>query len=257
MLTVAFPESGDPAAILASADTLERIEAICRRKFFNPDEADECFVFVLDGLKADDCRRLRSFKGRASLKTFLYTLVNSLAADFSRRKYGRRRLPETVKRLGDLAQAVYRLVCWKRYSWSEAYEIACLEGLFRGGYGLFLKETEPVKEAPCRRNPYFVSTDKEDAWVPEPAGSEPNPLESLLAKMEEEEKFKAAKIIKEISSTLSEEDRLLLALVYGSGRSAAMAGRSVGLKPGTARKRLKRILTLFKAGLLAQGIRRG
>ncbi len=257
MLSTAFQETEDPAGLLASAETLERIEAVCRRRFFDPAEADECFIFVLDGLKADDCRRLRAFKGRSSLKTFLYTLVNSLATDFSRHKYGRRRLPETVKRLGELARTVYTLVCWKRYSWGEAYEIVCLEGLFKGGYGLFLSETEKIKEAPCRQNPYFVSTDEDRTWVPEPSGKEPNPLESLLARMEEEEKARAAGIIREVSATLAPEDRLLLSLVYGSGHSAALAGRSVGLKPATARKRLKRILTRFREALLAQGIRRG
>ncbi len=257
MLSLVPEVKEDPGQTLSSAETLERIEAICRRRFFDPNEADECFIFVLDGLKADDYKRLRSFKGRSSLKTFIYTLVNSLATDFSRRKYGRRRLPETIKRLGELAQAVYRLVCWQRYSWSDAYEIVSLEGLFKGGFGGFLKETEPVKEAPCRQNPYFVSTDNDQTWTPEPAGLEPNPLESLLAKMEQEDRVRAAGIIRAVSASLSEEDRLLISLVYGSGHSAALAGKSVGLKPATARKRLKRILTLFKTGLLAQGIRGG
>ena len=119
-----------------------------------------------------------------------------------------------------------------------------------------LRETEPVKEAPCRQNPHFVSTDNQEGWSPDPADSEPNPLESLLFKMDREEKVRAGRIIREISATLSREDRLLLALVYGSGRSAALAGKSVGLKPGTARKRLKRLLAQLKEGLLAQGIRR-
>ena len=246
----------NPAEILASAEILERIESICRRRFFDAAEADECFIFVLEGLRADDCKRLRAFKGRSSLTTFLYTLVNSLATDFHRHKYGRMRLPETVKRLGQLAQRVYALVCWQRYSWSEAYEIVCLEGLFSAGYGRFLAETEEVKEAPCRRNPHFVSTEEDRTWIPEPAGEEPNPLEILMARMEAREKAEAARIIKKITAALEPEERLLISLVYGSGHSVALAGRTVGLKPATARKRLQRILTRFKEALLARGIRR-
>jgi RNA polymerase sigma factor (sigma-70 family) len=243
-----------PENILSSADTLGRIEAVCRRRFPDESEADEAFLYVLEGLKADDFRRLRSYQGRAKLTTFIHTLTNSLASDFKRRRYGRKRIPKLVSRLGPWAEEVYRLVCWQGYQLREAFEIVRLEGLFQGGFGRFIKETEAVKEAPCRENPRFFSVDNEKGPIRDIPDQGLNPLEALLSALEEESRLKAAGIIREALSGLEEADRILIRLVYESGHSAASAGRVAGLSPNAARKRLKSILTGLKEVLLSQGI---
>ena len=117
----------DPKALLTSEDVLNKVEAVCRRRFPDQNEADECYLFVIDGLKASDYKGLRAYKGQSSLNTYLYTLINSLASDFKRQKYGRKRIPKRVSRLGEWAETVYRLVCWQRYSYKEAYDIAIIE----------------------------------------------------------------------------------------------------------------------------------
>jgi hypothetical protein len=50
----------DPAQILASGDILEKIEAVCKRHFSAENDRNECYVFVLDSLKANDFKRLRA-----------------------------------------------------------------------------------------------------------------------------------------------------------------------------------------------------
>jgi len=99
----------DPATILASSDTLDKIEAVCKRHFYTENDRHECSIFVLDHLRADNFKRLRAFKGKSKFSTYLYSLVNSLAIDFRRKRYGRRRIPAAVVRLGRWAEAVYRL----------------------------------------------------------------------------------------------------------------------------------------------------
>ncbi|MBW1712017.1 MAG: sigma-70 family RNA polymerase sigma factor [Deltaproteobacteria bacterium] len=247
--------SFDPETLLASAQTLGQIEAVCRRRFPDGNEADECYIYVLDGLRDDDCRRLRSFQGRASLKTYIYTLINSLASDFKRHKYGRKRIPKMVSRLGQWAEAVYRFVCWQKYSYQEAYEMVSLEGLFEGSFSQFLKRVNPLKEAPCRENPRFVSVDDDEARAPDLADPQANPLEQLLTKLDHQRRLTAARIIRETTAQLPEIDQLLVKLVYGSDLSVAAAGRSAGLSVSATRKRLKGILIRFRAGLLAEGIR--
>ena len=246
-----------PETILSSAETLGRIEAICRRRFPDPSEADEAYLFVLEGLKADDFRRLRSFKGRAKLTTFIHTLVNSLASDFKRKRYGRKRIPKLISRLGAWAEMVYRLVCWQGYRLWEAFEIVRLEGLYQGSFGRFMQDSEAIKDAPCRENPRFFSVDSEEGRVREIPDQGQNPLEELLSALEEESRLKAAATIREAVGSLDEADRLLIRLVYESDHSAASAGRVTGLPPDAARKRLKSILTGLKEVLLAQGIGRG
>ena len=44
----------EPEEILSSADVLAKIEAVCRRNFFAENDQNECYVFVIDSLKADD-----------------------------------------------------------------------------------------------------------------------------------------------------------------------------------------------------------
>ena len=122
----------DPAAILASSDLLQKIEAACRRHFSAESDQDECYIFVLDSLKADNFKRLRAFKGNSKLTTYLFSLINSLVIDYRRKKYGRRRIPAAVAKLGKWAEAVYRLVCWQKFSFDDAYDFLQVDGVVKG-----------------------------------------------------------------------------------------------------------------------------
>ncbi|MGD8264064.1 MAG: hypothetical protein PVJ22_17000, partial [Desulfobacterales bacterium] len=104
----------DPEKILSSGDILEKIEAVCKRHFSNENDQNESYVFILDSLKANNFKRLRAYKGKSKLTTYLYSLINSLIIDFRRKRYGRRRIPAGVAKLGTWAEAVYRLVCWQK-----------------------------------------------------------------------------------------------------------------------------------------------
>jgi hypothetical protein len=62
----------DPEKILSSDEILEKIEAVCKRHFSTEIDQNECYVFVIDGLKADNFKRLRAYKGRSKLSTYLF-----------------------------------------------------------------------------------------------------------------------------------------------------------------------------------------
>ena len=120
----------DCTTLLQDSHTLRQLETVCRKRFGDAAEADECFLFILEKCREDDFHRLRAFLGKSSLKTYLYTLFNNLAADFKRARFGRRRIPKVVCALGAWAEEVYRLVCWQRYSYEDAWEIASLNILY-------------------------------------------------------------------------------------------------------------------------------
>jgi len=246
----------NPETFLKSAETLKRIEAVCKRRFHDENDADECFNHVIDGLSDSDYRRLRSYKGKSSLNTYVYTLINSLVSDFKRKRYGRKRIPKVVSRLGALAEAVYRLICWEGFSLSEAYDITVIEGLYEGTQEEFLKETDPVREAPCRENPRFSSLDDPSSGSPtHMVESGASPLESLMEKLDGEGRITAVRIIREITEQLPDQDVLLLKLVYGSDLPLTRVEKVIGMKKGTARKRLKTLLTKYRERLLTEGIR--
>ncbi len=243
------------ADILKDQNTLKQIEAVCRKLFGQAAEADECFLYILEKCREDNCRRLGCFAGRSSLKTYLYTLCNNLAIDFKRAKFGRRRIPKMVRDMGAWAEVIYRLVCWQRYSYEDAWEIASLDGTYTDSFNRFLSDIEELGKAPCSENPHFFSIEAQDR--PESLADPnvaSNPLESLLKKLGRQKRLQAARIIRNHTGTLTAEDQLLIRLIYGDNHSMAGAGRLVGLQPMQAQRRLKKILRGFRESLLAQGI---
>jgi len=249
--------SEDPKTLLASEEVLHRIDWICRRRFPDENDAVECHNYVFDKLLEDDCRRLRLYKGRGgcSFTTYVYTVINSLVVDFVREREGRRRIPEIVSRLGQLAVAVYELICHKRYSLSDAFEMLCMRDLYKAGYDAFLAEVEIVSAAPCPEKRVFMTMDDPDSPGPEISDVEDNPLEQLLARLDQERRIKASRVIREVTSELSEEDQMLVRLKFASDCRTGEVAKALGLEAAMIRKKLKSLLTRYRARLLSEGIR--
>jgi len=246
----------DPEKLLSSSDLLVKIETVCKRRFSAENDQNECYVYVIDGLKADNFQRLRAFKGKSKLNTFLYSLINALVVDFRRKQYGRRRVPAGVAKLGKWAETVYRFVCWQKFTFDDAYDFLRVEGLYSGSYFQFIQEIEPIKKAPCRENPAFQSLDETGNNVLKNIYDQSaDPLEFLIHKLDHEKRIKAIKVIRATTAALPEEDQLLVRLVYGSDQSVTAAAKVIGLPASTAGKRLKRLLTKYREKLLAEGIR--
>ena len=245
-----------PEDILASREILSKIEAICKRHFTDENEQNESYVFILDHLKADNFRRLRAYRGQSQLTTYLYSMINARIVDYRRKTYGRRRIPAGVKKLGKWAETVYRLVCWQKFSFDDAYDILQAEDLFAGSYERYIKAIGPIREAPCRENPSFQSYNEEVAGVAEnPHGADPNPLEALIDKLDRQRRVKALKVIRAATETLAQDDQLLIRLVYGSEQPVKAVAKMIGLSASSARRRIKRLLHHFREQLLAEGIR--
>ncbi len=246
----------NPGSILSSGEILHKIEAICKRHFADENEQNESFVYIIDRLKADNYRRLRAYKGKSQLTTYIYTLVNTIIVDYRRKTYGRRRIPARVAKLGKWAEAVYRLVCWQKFSFDDAYDFLQVEDLFEGPYEQYLKAIVPIREAPCRENPSFQSLNEEVSRVSEsPRNPDANPLDALIDKLDHSRRGKALKIIRSTTTTFSQEDQLLIRLVYASEQPVASAAKMIGRSASSVRRRLKRLLNLYREQLLAEGIR--
>jgi RNA polymerase sigma factor (sigma-70 family) len=246
----------DPEKILSSSDILERIEAICRRHFSSENDQNESYVFILDSLKADNFKRLRAYQGKSKLTTYLYSLVNSLIIDFRRKRYGRRRIPAGVAKLGTWAEAVYRLVCWQKFSFDDAYDFLQIEGLFEGSYERYLEEIAPIRKAPCRENPAFQSLNEVGSKSLETmSNASSNPLDFLIGKLDHQRRIKALQIVRETTAELSPEDQILVKLVYGSEQPVKAVATIMGFSASSARRRLKRLLNRYRERLLSEGIR--
>ena len=246
----------EPEKILSSSDILEKIEAVCKRNFSAENDQNEAYIFVLDCLKDNNFKRLRAYKGKSKLSTYLHTLINSLVIDFRRKRYGRRRIPTAVVKLGQWAETVYRLVCWQKFSFDDAYDFLQIDAQFEGSYDQFLQAIEPIRNAPCRENPSFKSIDEQTQDLkPNLPDTGVNPLELLVQKLDRERRIIALRVIRETTRKLPEKDQLLVRLVFGSEHSLQAAAKVLQVSTSAARRRLKGLLIEYRERLLAVGIR--
>ena len=90
------------------------------KSFHDIDMASDFNLFVYESLAANDFRKLKSFKFRCKLSSFLVTLLGNLKSDFTRTKFGRKTLPERIKRLPEFAQTLFKFRFWENLSFEEA-----------------------------------------------------------------------------------------------------------------------------------------
>lgn len=102
-------------------DTFARlIYAYSLKSFHDVDMASDFNLFVYESLAANDFKKLKSFRFRCKLSSYLVTLLGNLKSDFTRTKFGRKTLPERIKRLPEFAQTLFKLRFWENLSYEEA-----------------------------------------------------------------------------------------------------------------------------------------
>jgi RNA polymerase sigma factor (sigma-70 family) len=82
------------------------ILTVLRRYLFDEEEARNCCVGVLEGLYRG---KLATYQGRATLASWLAAVSRSAARDALRRRFGRREVPASLRRLGELPCEAFRL----------------------------------------------------------------------------------------------------------------------------------------------------
>jgi hypothetical protein len=98
------------------------INRIAERRFIDSNCAEEAALYVINLLEEDDCRRLRTFSGRAKFSTFISSLTIRILEDFSRKKFGRVRPPGWITVLGGIWVTLFQLLCLQRLNVVEAIE---------------------------------------------------------------------------------------------------------------------------------------
>ena len=116
--------ASESQARAALAEQFTWIRNIARQQAFRrglPEaEAEEFVSVVLEKLLEDDCRRLRSFRAEASLKSYLYAVVRHLLHDYCNGLWGKWRPSRKAQRAGIDAVDLERLICRDGLSHEEA-----------------------------------------------------------------------------------------------------------------------------------------
>ncbi|HEY5603679.1 MAG TPA: hypothetical protein VIM41_11275 [Gammaproteobacteria bacterium] len=101
-------------ALVFASGWLQKLDQLAAKRFGAGGLAEEAGSYVIEQLSADNWSKLAGFKGNCQPETFLHTVTANYLEEFSRKRFGRPRPPEWLKRQGELWVQVWKLVCLER-----------------------------------------------------------------------------------------------------------------------------------------------
>jgi len=256
----------------SGSDWIGKLDKRARKRFGDEIIADEAMNFALKRLSDNDWQRLRAYKQRSKPGTFLLVVFNNQLEDFARKKFGYPRPPAWVERLGEHWKTIWRRLCLEReekQSLLIVYEHlkAQTEDIIR---------TIKARISDCGKHSSITSvggsrhdSDRDEHYSQQEAAlndvdNEDNAVsiereldiqqaEDILAALCNVLDFQADKVALEMhankmvdaveqlsqSIQLSEQQNLLLKLVYQQGYSISAAARLLELPDHQVRRSLK------------------
>jgi RNA polymerase sigma factor (sigma-70 family) len=219
------------------------------------DDCDDCFVFVCEQLKRREFRRLLQFQpdGLANFSTWLIVVVRNLVRDWQRKKRGRPRPFQSVRRLSVLEQEIYHCVYEEGLGLVETYWL--LRPRFpQVTHELVNKTVDLISTTLSARQrwllrirrPSFQSVDdleRKGSPQAQVVDSSPSPEERAIRREREE-------ALKKAFAELSQRERVILRLRYEKGLSLKQIARIAKIQsPQMADFRIQKILAHLKKRL--------
>jgi RNA polymerase sigma factor (sigma-70 family) len=238
------------------------INSMAARRFGEGPLAEEAALAVMDGLKTDDWRRIRSYKGKASFTTFVRSLTARLLEDFARQRFGRVRPPLWVKTFGGIWEKLFRALCLERLNVVEAVEIVVqrqvnskLSEVEDAAYHLLaripdcgksqgLEVSYEDEKLQAQSEELIQSRSAEEKQVKELFYAI---FQLLLGEKESEVPDSLLEKYKELTISLSPEEKLLLKLCYQDGMGVTQAGKMLGMSRFQIHGRMRRFMARLKA----------
>lgn len=236
---------------LEQIGTIDRINSyICRRNRLDANEAEDFGQFVKMELIDNNYEIIRKFEGRASITTYLTTVIQHLFYQYRVRLWGKWRPSAEARRIGDKAVTLERLIYREGYSLEEAVQV-----LITGHDSEYTRrELEAIwLRLPVRPpRPVLVS----QAVPPEVATEETDADERLMAGERQDIARNVMSIVDETMESMSPEDQVILQLRFWDGLKAAEIAQRLGIPAKRVYKRVDRQLAVLKAGLARAGVSR-
>lgn len=249
------------------------INRLAGRKFSGT-LAEEAALYVLDRLQEEDCRRVRSFTGRARFSTFLTALTTRLLEDFSRKRFGRVRPPGWISALGGIWGALFELLCLQRLSVGDAVEtmlhrVADRKCVEAAAWEILEKVTDcgrqqaqevefddqsgnHVKNNGHRRGEHLQGP--EECFLEDERRKFLETLFKGLLDEQLEGVEHSFALILAAGITLTAKERLLLKLCFQDGISVSRAGWMLGMNANQVHGKLRRLLTRLRENFEQAGI---
>ena len=259
----------DWAAVIFDPAFMAGLERMAARRFVQPVLAEEACTAMLEALSENDWAALQSFSGKSAPATFAFAVAGRAMEDFARRKFGRPRPPQWLQAMGQAWVTIWRMLCLER-QWPETIKSRLAEECRAGLIADAIREIK--RRIPRCGEPGFseccvtelgLDTLPDDKGASLDASFQAAQHQQALALMASllkvnrgeaeggacpsNEDEAIATLIKSMS--LSEDDRLLLALHYEDGLASRRIAELTGSSPATIQRRLQSLRARLHAVL--------
>lgn len=268
-------------ALIFDSATQERMQRQALHRFKNETLAEEAITYAIDTLSRDGWQMLNAYDGRASAPTFLHVSIGHAFEDFHRRRFGRRRPPVWIQRLGSLWEQVFHQACLERLPTEEIISQIRKTAAEVGNSALTPEYARTIVSQVRGRVTDCEARSGEQAFDPsnpvlQEYASESTAPADLLA---EHEFSTLLEVLAEMLGSgrasdspsltrqmlarrerlqsalqLADEERQLLRLIYQDGCSVSEAARHLGQADHTLRRRLRALLDRLRLLLESVGL---
>ena len=222
------------------------LPSVCRRHAFPPDESEEFASWAKLRLIEDDYAVFRKWQERASLSTYLTTVVLNLFRDYRIHRWGKWRPSAEAKRLGTVAVQLETLLARDGRSLQEAI------GILRTNLGV---DRSPAEiEALAGRLPPRVRRRFEGEAALERVPTAERPEDEVHDGELREIAERAQRQLAEALTKLENQERLLLKLRFGDGMAVVDIARLVGEPAKPLYGRIERALGALRRELEQHGV---
>jgi RNA polymerase sigma factor (sigma-70 family) len=152
----------DWKSLVFESDWLQKLDQLAAKRFSAGGLAEEASSYVIEQMSADNWSKLDSFKGNCKPETFLHTVTANYLEEFSRKRFGRPRPPEWLKRQGELWVQVWKLVCLERQMIQSVIDHLCCKSLREPGAIQHIVVTVKARLPWCGESTREILLDKHD-----------------------------------------------------------------------------------------------
>jgi RNA polymerase sigma factor for flagellar operon FliA len=238
----------EPAQLLVDNQPfLARLAArACRRKGLSPQDTEDFTSQLNVKLLEDDCRVLREFEGRSSLKTYLTIVVQRSLLDYLDHLWGKWRPSAAAKRLGPLAIQIEKRTVRDGLTTAQA-----IDTLLRTDKAF---ASEAQLEALAEQLPvrYRRRVESDDQLERMPSAT-PSAQEQVERKEWEQAHRRLLEVLREVLVELPDEDAAILQML--PTMSVAQIARSLYLEQKPLYRRRDQLLADVRERMIERGVR--
>lgn len=259
----------------------ERLNRQAFQRFKNETLAEEAITYAIDTLSQNNWQILHAYDGRASPPTFLHVAIGHAFEDFHRRRFGRRRPPAWIQKLGSLWELAFTLACLERLPAEDIVNRLLAFAASTGTTELSADDARKMvrqvrgKVTDCEARSGELTYEPHDPVLIEQESGSTSPAELLAEhemaillevlaellgvaladqQMELTERMQTRRNRLKTVLQLADDDRILLKLIYQDGCSVSEAARRLEQPDHTIRRKLRALLEHLRSSLQAAGL---